>query len=165
MPNIQWKKPHATFFAGLQLFPGAEGNFVSKAQLTALEGSKTFRECVRLRLAVVTEAEGEKVPTLREDGPTLSEWVAKGSSELSYPPRGFAPKGVPEYEARKKEDEAKNEAARKAKAEADEKTAADAKAKADAEARLKAEADEKAKADEKAAADAKAKTQSKPAKG
>ena len=37
-------------------------------------------------------AEAAEKPKLREDGPTLEEWVAAGYQAAAYPPRGYAPK-------------------------------------------------------------------------
>jgi hypothetical protein len=148
--NIKWKKPHDTFFAGIMLLPGEEGNFVTEEQLTAMRQVKMFQQCELLGHVVVTDA--DQAPALREDGPTLKEWVSKGNNPLSYPPRGFAPKGVEEFQAEQKaamEAAEKAEATAKAKekADAEEKAKADEKAKAEEDARLKAEADAKAAAD------------------
>jgi hypothetical protein len=38
----------------------------------------------------------ELQPALREDGPTIHEWVAHGLSAKEYPPKGFAVKSPQE---------------------------------------------------------------------
>jgi hypothetical protein len=90
-------------------------------------------------------------PPLRDDGPTIEEFVAAGYSAATYPPQGYAPRSTPEEIAAAIEAQAK--------AEADAKAAEEAAAQAEAQA--KAEAD--AKAAEEAAAQAEA--QAKAAKG
>jgi hypothetical protein len=37
-------------------------------------------------------AEAAEQPKLRDDGPTLEEWVAAGYQAAAYPPRGYAPR-------------------------------------------------------------------------
>jgi hypothetical protein len=45
---------------------------------------------------------GASVEHLREDGPTLEEFVAKGYKAENYPPKGYAPKDTPAYDASRK---------------------------------------------------------------
>lgn len=135
MYNIKWTKPHDTFFAGITLMPG-EDNIVTGEQLASLRAVKMFQQCELLGHAVVTETDAE--PELRQNGPTILEWVNQGYADMAYPPHGFAskPDGLAEYWAKKKAD---TEAADKA--EADAKLEADTAAQklADEQAKKKAE--------------------------
>ncbi len=110
MKNIKWKRPHDTFFAGIILVPGEDGNFVTDEQLAAMRENRMFKQCEILGHAVVTDSDA--APALREDGPTLKDWLAKGNNEVSYPPIGFAAKGVAEYHAEVKAAQEKAEADR-----------------------------------------------------
>lgn len=142
MKNIKWKRPHDTFFAGVILMPGEEGNFVTDEQLEEMRKNRMFKQCEILGHIIVEDTDTE--PVLRDNGPTLKEWLAKGNSELSYPPSGFAPKGVEEYRAEQEAARIVNEKA-EADKEAKAKKAAEDKAEEDRVAKEKAEADEKAK--------------------
>lgn len=150
MYNIKWTKPHDTFFAGITLMPGVD-NIVTGEQLASLRAVKMFQQCELLGHAVVTETDAE--PELRQNGPTILEWVNQGYADTAYPPHGFAskPDGLAEYWAKKK---AETEAADKA--EADAKLEADAAAKKLADEQAKKEAEDlaaKAPAPEVPAAD------------
>jgi hypothetical protein len=45
--------------------------------------------------AVVETTKQQEPPALRQDGPTLKEWLAKGYKAEAYPPQGYAAKPEP----------------------------------------------------------------------
>ena len=62
-------------------------------------------EVVTGKPAGETKPEGEQPEKLRDDGPSLEQYIKAGYDAAGYPPKGYAPKNSPGWQKLKKERE------------------------------------------------------------
>lgn len=75
-----------------------------------VKGKIANNEAEEAELMGEDKAAWGEAPTLKEDGPTIQEYVAAGYKAKNYPPKGWASKSTPEEIAKAIEEEIEAEA-------------------------------------------------------